>query len=966
MWRENLSRVLVIARKELVGTFASPAAFLFLAAFLGVTLFVFFWVGTFFARDLADVRPLFQWMPVLLIFLVAALTMRAWAEERRSGTLELLLTAPVAPGVQVLGKFLGALALVAIALALTLPLPLTVSLLGPLDWGPVIGGYVASLALAAAYISIGLAVSARTDNQIVSLIATMAVCGAFYLVGSPAITDLFGNAAAEGLRDLGAGSRFDSITRGVLDARDLGYYLSITVLFLVLNRVAIERLRWAGNPLQAAQRRWRWAAGLLAANAIAFNLWLGQIGSARLDLTQGHQYTLSSATRRYLGELKEPLLIRGYFSAKTHPLLAPLVPQLRDLLAEYAVAGGDKVRVEFVDPRDDPKQEEEASSHYGIRPVPFQVASKYQASVVNSYFDIVVAYGDQYQVLGFRDLIDVKSRSEGDFDVALKNPEYDITRAIRKVLLSYQGGGSPFAALAKPLQFTGYVSAAGTLPQTLQPARHALDEALDELKREAAGKLQVAFEDPGSDPALARKLTDEGLRPLVAGLLDPRPFWFHLQLSDGRDVEQVPLPKTLDRQAFQRSIEAAVERYSPGYLKTVAAVTPQAPPSAYGMPAGAQFQVLRQALGDSVRWLDTDLRDGVVPASADLLMVLAPENLDRKQVFAIDQFLMQGGTVIVASAPDSVSVGDSLVARPVRSGLEDWLKAQGLQLGQGMVLDTRSGALPIPVERPIGGGMSVREIQLAPYPYIVDVRHAGMEATSAVTAHLGQLSVPWAAPVEVDAAANKARQVTTLLRSSPQSWVSTSTNLLPDYRRYPDLGFAPGAAQGPQPLAVAVVGRFDSAFKGQPSPLLAAAGAASAAAAQPASAAASAPPSLDRLGRVIEHSPPSARLVLIGSNAVFSDAAMQLEGEAQGTAYRKPTDFALNLVEDALEDPGLLAIRGRSGFARTLDPIPPSQEPAWEYADYAAVLLLLAGVWWAQRRLRRARALAYQPFLQEA
>ncbi len=170
-----LRKILRIAAKELTGYFSSPAAVLFLAAFLGVTLFMFFWVATFFERNLADVRPLFQWMPVLLIFLVAALTMRAWAEERRAGTLELLLTSPTAPTEHVLGKFLGCLALVLIALALTLALPITVSFLGPLDWGPVIGGYAAAIALAAAYVAIGLWVSCRTDNQIVSLILTVLI-----------------------------------------------------------------------------------------------------------------------------------------------------------------------------------------------------------------------------------------------------------------------------------------------------------------------------------------------------------------------------------------------------------------------------------------------------------------------------------------------------------------------------------------------------------------------------------------------------------------------------------------------------------------------------------------------------------------------------------------------------------------------------------------------------------------------
>src|SRR5215471_7259785 len=148
-----LNPAMRVAKKEFRVFFASPAAYLFLAAFLAVTLFIVFWVETFFARNLADVRPLFQWMPVLLIVLVAALTMRAWAEERRSGTLELLLTSPTAPTELVLGKFFGAMWLVAIALALTLPLPITVALLGPLDWGPVVGGYIAALALAAAYVS---------------------------------------------------------------------------------------------------------------------------------------------------------------------------------------------------------------------------------------------------------------------------------------------------------------------------------------------------------------------------------------------------------------------------------------------------------------------------------------------------------------------------------------------------------------------------------------------------------------------------------------------------------------------------------------------------------------------------------------------------------------------------------------------------------------------------------------------
>ena len=130
-WKQSLA----ITRKELGAYFGSPMALIFVGAFLIATLFVFFWASTFFARGIADVRPLFQWMPILLIFLVGALTMRQWSEEQRAGTLEVLLTLPMSRSAVVLGKFMAVMALVILSLALTLFLPITVSILGNLDWG---------------------------------------------------------------------------------------------------------------------------------------------------------------------------------------------------------------------------------------------------------------------------------------------------------------------------------------------------------------------------------------------------------------------------------------------------------------------------------------------------------------------------------------------------------------------------------------------------------------------------------------------------------------------------------------------------------------------------------------------------------------------------------------------------------------------------------------------------------------
>ena len=964
-----MGEMLRIARKEFAGFFASPAAFLFLGAFLAVTLFVFFWVETFFARNIADVRPLFQWMPVLLIFLVAALTMRAWSEERRAGTLETLLTSPVRPVQLVLGKFLAGLALVAVALVLTLPLPVTVALLGPLDWGPVIGGYVAALFLAAAYVAIGLYMSARTDNPIVALILTVVVCGLFYLLGSPMLTTLFGHRIGEVLALLGSGSRFNSITRGVLDLRDLYYYLSIVGVFLALNLFSLERLRWAGNPATRRHRQWGWLVGLTAANFVAGNLWLAPVGWARADITHGNIYSLSDATGQYLNQLQEPLLIRGYFSAKTHPLLAPLVPQVRDLLEEYAVAGKGRVRVEFVDPHEDQALEEEAASKYGIKPVPFQMASKYQASVVSSYFDILVAYGDQYEVLNYRDLIEVKVRGERDLDVILKNPEYAITRSIRKVLNAYQAGGNPFETLTRTVRFVGYISPNDKLPEQLVALRSDLESVLGELNQAAGGKLSTRFEDPEADGgALGKELNERyGFAPQIASLFDPQPFWFYMVLEADGETVQVPLPGEFNRDALKRSLEAAFQRLAPGFLKTVAVVKPQA----FG-PHGKRYTVLTETLSENTRLKETDLKNGRVPEDADLLLVLAPEALDEKQLFAIDQFLMQGGSLVLATSPFDADVGETLTASKNPSGLEDWLRHQGLAVEDRMVLDPQNAALPVPVQRNLGG-IAIHEIRMLPYPHFPDIRGEGLNADNPITAALGQVTLNWASPITLDADKNQARKVQTLLSSSSQSWVSGDLNILPDYRAWPDSGFKPEGERGARVLAVAVEGRFDSFFKGKDSPLAKPPeeqpqtdqGEAKVDNAAEPAAESDAQKTPGPITSVIERSPESARIILVGSNTFAEDAVLNLASEGLGTLYTQPVEFLQNAIDWSLEDRGLLSIRSRAQFARTLVPMERSGQLFWEYLNYGLALLGLVAVWFWRRWVRQSEQVRYRSILAE-
>ena len=962
----NLQATRRIAAKELTLFFASPTGYLFLAAFLAVTLFVFFWVEAYFARNVADVRPMFEWMPVMLIFLASALTMRLWSEERRTGTMEFVFTVPARTWEFVLGKFSACLCLLGLALLLTLPLPISIAFHADLDWGPVLAGYAAAFLLGGAYVAIGLFVSARTDSQIVSLIMASFGCGAFYLVGSPVLTELASGGLADFLRSLGAGARFESITRGVVDFRDLYYYVSLAAVFLALNVHGLEVQRWARDGERTRHRAWMLGTTLAAANLLAANLWLASFSGLRIDVTEGRIYSISDATRGYLAQLREPLLIQGYFSAKTHPLLAPLVPRMRDLLAEYEIAGGGNVKVRIIDPADDPELEDEANTKYGIRPVPFQVADRYQSSLVNSYFDVLVSYGDEYEVLGFRDLIEVKVAGEADLDVQLRNPEYDVTRSIKKVLYGFQGGSSIFANIQTPVSFTGYVSADEKLPEALAEFRAVVSDVLDELQAESGGKLSVEFIDPDADGgAVGVEIAQNyGFQPMATSLFDANAFYFYLTLADDETLVQVPLPEALSAEAAKRGIEEGLKRFASGLLRTVALVTPPAPApymAQQGM-GGNQFSQLQGLLGNDFNVETADLAEGVVPEAADLLVVVDPKELSDKQVFAIDQFLMKGGTVAVAaSAFEANFAAQTLTAAPRVTGLEDWLDHLGVGIGESLVLDPANAAFPVPVTRNVGG-FSFQELVMLDYPYFPDIRAPNLNPDSIMTSGLPQVTMAWASPIELDAQRNAEREVVELLRTSPASWLSSSTDVLPRINEQGLSAFTPDGDQQSRLVGVMLSGRFDSFFAGQPSPLLAEEAAAEEADGEADLAdlaeegdEASEDDGLGVVTSVIERSPESARLFVFASNGFLADQTLRMLGSADGTIYGNSVQLMVNVADWSLEDQTLLGIRARGNFNRTLPPLAEQQQALIEYLNYGFALAGIGAVF-ALRRWRTAVA----------
>ncbi|AJQ97261.1 Gldg family protein [Gynuella sunshinyii] len=958
--QQALPTIRRIAAKEVTLFFASPIAYLFLATFAAVTLFIFFWGESFFARNIADVRPMFEWMPVLLIFLASTLTMRLWSEERRTGTLEYVLTQPVPLWHFVVGKFAGCLLLLLIALIITLPLPITVSVIGDLDWGPVWAGYLATFLLGAAYLSIGLFVSARSDNQIVSLITATAVSGFFYVLGSNTITDFFGNDAGEWLRLLGTGSRFDSITRGVIDLRDLYYYVSIIAVFLTLNTFMLERERWASQKRNPQHKLWSTVTVLLLINALGANFWLGQINALRLDTTAGKQYSISSATQNYLNQLQEPLLIRGYFSSKTHPLLAPLVPQLRDLLKEYEVAGHGNVKVEFVDPATNPEEEKEANEQYGIQPVPFQVADRYQSAIVSSYFNVLVQYGNEHEVLGFRDLIEVSARSEADLDVQLRNPEHDITSAIKKVMQSYQAGGNLFDTVKDPIKFTAYISADSSLPNELLDFRKVVTQSITDMAKKSNGRLSIDFVNPDANGgAVGQQIAEQyGFKPMTTNLLSNDRFYFYLTLAQGDQVVQIPLGD-MKKEGFQRDLESGIKRFASGFTKTVALVTPSGganPYNPYGGASGPQFNQLQQFLGSDLKVEKEDLSDGSVSGQADILFLAAPKELDDTQLFAVDQFLMKGGTVILATSPYEADFGNrSMTLQKHKSGLENWLKHNGLSIDDQVVLDPQNSAFPIPVTRNVSG-FQLQEIRMMDYPYFIDIRPDGMNSNNPIVSDLPQVTMNWASPITVSKDNQGDRKITELLHSSAESWLSSSTDILPKVTAQGVSGFSPEGNTGSHLLGVISSGRFESYFAGQDSPLLTKADSAQD---KQDSGKTDTEDKQPTITSVIDHSPQSARIILFSSNDFLRDQVIQLADSANRTKYLNTLQLAANTVDWSVEDAGLLSIRSRSHFNRTLPPMEHNNQLFWEYLNYALAALALVVIAVVQKQRKKSRERRY-------
>ena len=401
--------------REFKSYFDSPVAYVFLVAFLVLAGFLTFGVAMFYERRQADLTPFFFWHPWVYLLLVPAATMGSWAEERRNGTIELLLTLPLTLTQALVGKFLAAWAFIGIGLALTFPVVATTAWLGSPDWGAVFCGYLGSFLLAGAATAIGIFASSLSRSQVIGFVSALAITFALLIIGFDPVVNAVANwgvpaAVVNAVASCSLMSHFESLRRGVVDFADIGYYVAVIVFMLAAAHAVTDGQK--NGKSKGALGLVLLAVILGAADLILASLPL------RLDFTAEKLYTLSKGSKAVLGQLTEDVTLKYYVSSSSAEMpmaLKTYAQQVGNLLKEYARAGGGRLVVEEYDPKPDSDAEEWAQ-RYGVEP---QTGGNPFGQGI--YFGVVAVCGDREETLGV-----LSPRTESTL-------EYDLTRLVTRV-----------------------------------------------------------------------------------------------------------------------------------------------------------------------------------------------------------------------------------------------------------------------------------------------------------------------------------------------------------------------------------------------------------------------------------------------------------------------------------------------------------------------------------------------------
>ncbi|OGZ58428.1 MAG: hypothetical protein A3B96_04260 [Candidatus Spechtbacteria bacterium RIFCSPHIGHO2_02_FULL_43_15b] len=415
----NIKNILVIIKKELRGYFDGPTAYVVIIAFLLLWEFLFF--QSAFVIGEASLRPFFSFLPWIYLFLIPAITMGSISQEKSEGTIELLLTHPIRENELLIGKYKGILIFLVICLLITLPLPFSLDIFGDLDWGVVFGQYLASFLLGAAFISLGLFISGIFLSQISAFLVTAFAGFLFIIIGSPIVTASLPSFVGQILEQVSFLPHYESMARGVIDIRDLLYFVSAAFIFMGLGHLQFLKRKFGNRKARfAAYQLW---LSVFIGIVVAINIFGSRV-PGRVDLTENSIYTLSNATKDILADLDDKVEIRVYSSNDLPPQFQPISREVNDTLRDYKIYGQGNINVTEKNPSESLEISEEAMS-YGIQEVQFNVVGNEELRVKRGYLGIAVVYGDNHESVPF-------VNSTADL-------EYQLTSFIKKLTTEDKG-----------------------------------------------------------------------------------------------------------------------------------------------------------------------------------------------------------------------------------------------------------------------------------------------------------------------------------------------------------------------------------------------------------------------------------------------------------------------------------------------------------------------------------------------
>jgi ABC-type uncharacterized transport system involved in gliding motility auxiliary subunit/ABC-type transport system involved in multi-copper enzyme maturation permease subunit len=410
---KRLKSIAFIIRKELKSYFDNPTAYVVMIVFLFLWEFLFF--RSVFLVGEASLRILFDYLPWLFIILVPAVTMGSLSQERDAGTLEFLFAHPLRRLDFILGKFAAGLIFLSLTLLFIFPVAYGLQTGGRLDWGVVLGQYLGSVFLAATFVSLGIFVSGLFKSQISSLLTAAALSFFLVIVGTDFVGATLPVKLTPLLDRLSVLSHFRSTARGVIDVRDLWYYLSLTAIFLSLSYLKLLRDKYGRRG--DVYGPYRLGVALFIGIAVLTDI-LGSRIPGRVDLTQNHRYTLSPATREILGSLNDVVNVTLYASSQLPVPLQPVLRDAKDMLRDYQTLAHGNLLVKVKDPAADPAAADEARAA-GIKEVQFNVVGRSEFRLKKGYLGLAVAYGGKNEAIPFL-------KDTGDL-------EYQLTSFINKL-----------------------------------------------------------------------------------------------------------------------------------------------------------------------------------------------------------------------------------------------------------------------------------------------------------------------------------------------------------------------------------------------------------------------------------------------------------------------------------------------------------------------------------------------------